>query len=89
MSKETKKLIFPLALPARAMVLGRSAITIMLDLACNDPDLWIALVADGKDEQGEVVGRKIARANAINKVWPLMGYELKQRLHEQSAKVPA
>lgn len=27
------------------------------------------------------VGRKIARANAINKVWPLMGYALKQKLH--------
>lgn len=28
------------------------------------------------------IGRKIARENAINKIWPLMGYELKQRLHE-------
>lgn len=26
------------------------------------------------------VGRKIARENAVNKIWPLMGYELKQRL---------
>lgn len=26
------------------------------------------------------IGRKIARDNAINKVWPLMGYELKSRL---------
>ena len=26
------------------------------------------------------IGRKIARANAINKVWPLMGYALKERL---------
>ena len=28
------------------------------------------------------VGRKIARQNAVNKMWPLMGYALKQRLHE-------
>ena len=28
------------------------------------------------------LGRKIARQNAVNKIWPLMGYELKQRLHE-------
>jgi len=28
------------------------------------------------------VGRKIARANAVNKVWPLMGYALKQQLHD-------
>lgn len=26
------------------------------------------------------LGRKIARANAVNKVWPLMGYALKSRL---------
>lgn len=26
------------------------------------------------------IGRKIARDNAINKVWPLMGYALKERL---------
>jgi hypothetical protein len=30
------------------------------------------------------VGRKIARANAINKVWPLEGYLLKQMLHQGS-----
>lgn len=29
------------------------------------------------------IGRKIARANAVSKIWPLLGYELKQRLHEQ------
>lgn len=29
------------------------------------------------------VGRKIARDNAINKVWPLMGYELRSRLAEE------
>ena len=28
------------------------------------------------------LGRKIARQAAINKVWPLMGYAPKQRLHE-------
>lgn len=33
------------------------------------------------------LGRKIARENAIAKVWPLMGYELKQRLHW--ARLPA
>ena len=26
------------------------------------------------------LGQKIARADAVNKVWPLMGYELRQRL---------
>ncbi len=28
------------------------------------------------------IGRKIARANAVQKIWPLMGYALKLRLHE-------
>jgi hypothetical protein len=28
------------------------------------------------------IGRKIARQNAVQKIWPLMGYELKQRLHD-------
>ena len=30
------------------------------------------------------IGRKIARQNAEAKVWPLMGYALKQRLHDAS-----
>lgn len=28
------------------------------------------------------IGRKIARQNAMDKVWPLMGYALKQKLYE-------
>lgn len=31
------------------------------------------------------LGRKIARENAINKVWPLMGYQLREQLY-QAAK---
>lgn len=27
------------------------------------------------------IGRSIARTNAVNKIWPLMGYELKSKLH--------
>lgn len=29
------------------------------------------------------IGRKIARENAVNKIWPLEGYLLKQRLYEE------
>ena len=29
------------------------------------------------------IGKKIARANAITKIWPLMGYELSQRMSNQ------
>jgi hypothetical protein len=28
------------------------------------------------------IGRKIARANAVQKIWPLMGYELRSKLAE-------
>ena len=28
------------------------------------------------------IGRSIARANAVQKIWPLMGYALKQKLSE-------
>ena len=26
------------------------------------------------------IGRKVARANAVNKIWPLLGYELRTKL---------
>lgn len=29
------------------------------------------------------LGRKIARENAVQKIWPLMGYALKERLSQQ------
>jgi hypothetical protein len=28
------------------------------------------------------LGRKIARQNAVAKIWPLLGFSLKQKLHE-------
>ena len=30
--------------------------SLMVDLACNEPEIWVALVADGKDELGDVCG---------------------------------
>jgi hypothetical protein len=32
------------------------------------------------------LGKKIARTNAVNKIWPLEGYLLKQQLHMQNSK---
>lgn len=29
------------------------------------------------------IGRKVARANAVNKVWPLLGFRLRDRLHRE------
>lgn len=51
----------------------RNGFTVTGESACASPENF-----DGE------VGRKIARANAINKVWPLMGYELRSKLAEAS-----
>jgi hypothetical protein len=32
------------------------------------------------------IGRKIARANAVQKIWPLMGYELRSKLAETTTQ---
>ena len=52
----------------------RNGFTVTGESACASPENFDA-----------ELGRKIARQNAINKVWPLMGYELKQRLHESAS----
>lgn len=36
--------------------------------------------ADARNFDPEI-GKKVARQNAINKIWPLMGYELRSKLH--------
>ena len=50
----------------------RNGFTVTGESACASPENFDA-----------ELGRKIARQNAVNKIWPLMGYELKQRLHDQ------
>ena len=52
----------------------RNGFTVTGESACASPENFDA-----------ALGRKIARANAEQKLWPLMGYELKQRLHEVTA----
>ena len=49
----------------------RNGFTVTGESACASPENFDA-----------VIGRKVARANAIEKMWPLMGYELKSRLHQ-------
>lgn len=49
----------------------KNGFTVTGESACASPENFDA-----------ELGRKIARQNAINKIWPLMGYALKQRLHE-------
>lgn len=47
----------------------RNGYTVTGESACSSPENFDA-----------EIGRKIARENAIAKIWPLMGYELKCRL---------
>jgi hypothetical protein len=48
----------------------RNGFTVTGESACASPENFDA-----------EIGRKIARQNAVQKIWPLMGYELKERLH--------
>jgi hypothetical protein len=47
----------------------RNGFTVTGESACASPENFDA-----------EIGRKIARQNAVAKVWPLMGYELRSRL---------
>jgi Phage protein (N4 Gp49/phage Sf6 gene 66) family len=47
----------------------RNGFTVTGESACASPENFDAHI-----------GRKIARANALQKIWPLMGYELRTKL---------
>lgn len=49
----------------------KNGFTVTGESACASPENFDA-----------EVGRKIARRNAVDKIWPLMGYELKSKLHQ-------
>lgn len=51
----------------------RNGFTVTGESACASPENFDA-----------EVGQKIARANAVNKIWPLEGYLLKERLYQKS-----
>ena len=53
----------------------RNGFTVTGESACASPENFDA-----------DVGRKVAREAAKQKLWPLLGYELKTRLHEASIK---
>jgi hypothetical protein len=63
----------PLGLLTFCVLVLRNGFTVTGESACASPENFDA-----------EIGRKIARQNAVNKIWPLMGYELKQRLSDQS-----
>lgn len=51
----------------------KNGFTVTGESACASPENFSA-----------EIGSKIARANALQKIWPLEGYLLKQRLHDET-----
>ena len=63
----------PLDLLTFCVLTLRNGFTVTGESACASPENFDA-----------EIGRKIARQNAEQKIWPLMGYHLKQTLHEKA-----
>ena len=61
-----------LALLTFCVLVLRNGFTVTGESACASPENFDA-----------DIGRKIARQNAVAKVWPLMGYELRSKLAQQ------
>ena len=59
----------PLDLLTFCVLVLRNGFTVTGESACASPENFNA-----------EIGRKVARANAVQKIWPLMGYALKERL---------
>jgi len=63
------KWVEPLRLLTFCVLVLRNGFTVTGESACASPENFDA-----------ELGRKIARQNAVSKVWPLMGYELRSKL---------
>ena len=61
----------PLGLLTFCVLVLQNGFTVTGEFACASPENFDA-----------ETGRKVARQNAVQKIWPLMGYELKSRLNE-------
>ncbi|MGL4262074.1 MAG: Gp49 family protein [Afipia sp.] len=60
----------PLEMLTFCVLILRNGFTVTGESACASPENFNA-----------DIGRKIARQNAVAKIWPLMGYELRTKLH--------
>lgn len=63
----------PLDLLTFCVLVLRNGFTVTGESACASPENFDA-----------EIGKKIARANAVQKIWPLMGFELKERLYQRT-----
>ena len=59
----------PLSLLTFCALVLRNGFTVTGESACASPENF-----------NSEIGRKIARQNAVQKIWPLMGYELRNKL---------
>ncbi len=59
----------PLSLLTFCVLVLQNGFTVTGESACASPENFDA-----------VIGRDIARQNAVQKIWPLMGYELRSQL---------
>ena len=57
------------------VIVLRNGFTVTGESACASPENFDA-----------EIGRKIARENAKQKIWPLMGYALKNSLHDRACQ---
>jgi len=62
----------PLHLLTFCVLILRNGFTVTGESACVSPETFDA-----------EIGRKIARQKAIEKIWPLMGYELRSKLSNE------
>ena len=62
----------PLCLLTLCVIILRNGFTVTGESACASPENFDA-----------DIGRKVARQNAVQKIWPLMGYELRSQLAKQ------
>ncbi|WP_059413438.1 Gp49 family protein [Cupriavidus basilensis] len=62
----------PLDLLTFCVLVLRNGFTVTGESACASPENFDA-----------EIGRKIARQNAVQKIWPLMGYELRSQLADR------
>lgn len=63
----------PLGLLTFCVLVLRNGFTVTGESACASPENFDA-----------AIGRKVARANAVSKVWPLLGYALKEQLFQRT-----
>lgn len=73
MFKEGTPVPYPTFFLTFCVLVLRNGFTVTGESACASPENFDA-----------EIGRKIARTDAVSKIWPLMGYELKSKLSQHT-----